>query len=83
MAAAAFSFGNPRESLRQAMVEEILSWPELPRQIFTHAHYKGLRVDEIASRLGENALEVRQILAFYERKLRAAIRTFRPAYATR
>jgi DNA-directed RNA polymerase specialized sigma24 family protein len=79
MAAVAFRLQDPRESLRQAMVEEILSWPDRPRQIFTQAHYKGLRVEEIASRLGENALEVRQILAFYERKLRAAIRSFRHA----
>jgi len=79
MAAVAFRLENPRDSLRQAMVEEILSWPDRPRRIFTQAHYKGLRIEEIATRLGESAVEVRQILAFYERKLRAAIRAFRHA----
>jgi DNA-directed RNA polymerase specialized sigma24 family protein len=77
MAAVAFKLENPRELLNQAMIEEILSWPDRPRQIFTQAHYRGLRIEEIASRLGENAVEVRRILALYEQKLRSAIRVFR------
>jgi DNA-directed RNA polymerase specialized sigma24 family protein len=76
MAAAAETPANSRERLALAIVEEIRAWPQRPRQIFTRVHYGGMSIEEVALYLELSALEVRQVLALYEQKLRAALKTF-------
>jgi len=76
MAAAVDNPADLRERLAWAIIEEVRAWPQRPRQIFTRVHYGGMSIDEVAVYLELSALEVRQVLALYERKLRTALQSF-------
>jgi DNA-directed RNA polymerase specialized sigma24 family protein len=67
---------SPREQLARAIIDEIRAWPQRPRQIFTRVRYGGMSIDDVANYLGLSSLEVRQVLALYERKLQAALKSF-------
>lgn len=77
MAASIFSLNAPRSLLYDAIMNEIRSWADFPRQIFTQAHYAGKTVQEIAAQSGHGTREVSQILESHERKLRKSLRNFR------
>jgi DNA-directed RNA polymerase specialized sigma24 family protein len=77
MAAATLHLSNPRNLLHEAIVAEILSWAEIPRKIFTLAHYAGRSVDEIAFQSGCDAQEVLRILENHESKLRKSLKGYR------
>jgi hypothetical protein len=77
MAATAMNLNAPRHILSDAIVEEIRSWAELPRRVFTLSHYAGKSVEEIARQSGCGIREVSHILDIYERKLLDSLRTFR------
>jgi hypothetical protein len=77
MAATTMNLSAPRHILSNAIVEEIRSWAELPRRIFTLSHYAGKSMEEIASQSGCGIREVSHILETYERKLLESLRTFR------
>jgi DNA-directed RNA polymerase specialized sigma24 family protein len=77
MAASTFNLNAPRGLLYDAIMNEIRSWADLPRRVFTQAHYAGKSVEEIAAQSGYGAREVSQILETHERKLRKSLRTFR------
>ncbi len=77
MAASTFNLNAPRSLLYDAIMNEIRSWADFPRQIFTQAHYAGKSVEEIAAQSGYGAREVSQILETHERKLRKSLRDFK------
>jgi len=77
MAAGTLNLGNPRNLLYEAIVGEIRSWAEIPRKVFTLAHYSGKSVEEIASQSGCEARDVLRILESHESRLRQALRVFR------
>jgi hypothetical protein len=77
MAATTMNLNVPRNLLSDAIVEEIRSWAELPRRIFTLAHYAGKSVDEIAIQSGRGIREVSYLLDTHERRLLKSLRTFR------
>ncbi len=77
MSAGTLNLGTPRNLLYEAIVEEIGSWAEIPRRIFTLAHYSGKSIEEIASQSGCDAREVLKILESHETRLRRALRIFR------
>ena len=58
-------------------MNEIRSWAEIPRRIFTQVHYAGKSVEEIAAQSGYHAGEVSQILETHERKLIKSLRNLR------
>ena len=66
-----------RKCLSDAILVELESWPDQHRQAFVIAHYRGQTVENVGLRLGLSTGEVRQILAFCERKLRSALKNFR------
>jgi DNA-directed RNA polymerase specialized sigma24 family protein len=53
------------------------SWPAEARRIFALNHYDGKSVEEIAETSELSTIEVRRILATYERKLRCSLQSFR------
>ncbi len=65
-----------RELLSQAIVDVLMSWPEIQRRVFEQAHYQGRSVEEISGSLGLSATNVRMILENCDRRLRAALRDF-------
>lgn len=77
MAASTFNLNAPRSLLYDAIMNEIRSWADFPRQIFTQAHYAGKSVEEIAAQSGYGAREVSQILETHERKLRKSLRNYK------
>jgi DNA-directed RNA polymerase specialized sigma24 family protein len=77
MAAGALKLENPRNLLARTIVDEILSWPRQPRQIFMQVRYGGIKIDEVASHFGISSAEVRQILSVYEGKLQTAVKFYR------
>ena len=66
-----------RELLSQAIMDVLKSWPEMHRRVFEQAHYQGTSVEQISGSVGLNATDVRMILESCDRKLRAALRSFR------
>jgi DNA-directed RNA polymerase specialized sigma24 family protein len=66
-----------RELLSQAILDVLGGWTDLHRQVFVKAHYQGQSVDAISGLLGMPAPEVRRILDNCDRRLRAALRSFR------
>ena len=77
MAAGTLNLSNPRNLLYETIVAEIRSWAEIPRKIFTLAHYAGKSIDEIASQSGCDAREVLRILENHESKLRKSLKAYR------
>ncbi len=77
MAASTLDLNVPRSLLYDAIMAELRTWADFPRQIFTQAHYAGKTVQEIAAQSGHGTKEVSQILEIHERKLRKALRAFR------
>jgi DNA-directed RNA polymerase specialized sigma24 family protein len=77
MSAAGFQMEKTRSGLSEAILSELASWPEIHRQVFVEAHYRGLSVEQVSHSLGMNAVEIRIILQQCERKLRQALRSFR------
>ncbi len=77
MAASTLDLNVPRSLLFDAIMAEMRTWADFPRQIFAQAHYAGKTVQEIAAQSGHGTREVSQILEFHERKLRKALRSFR------
>jgi DNA-directed RNA polymerase specialized sigma24 family protein len=77
MAAGTLNLNNPRNLLYEAIVAEIQSWAEIPRKVFTLAHYAGKSVDEIAFQSGCDTQEVLQILENHESKLRKSLKAYR------
>ena len=76
MAASTFNLNAPRSLLYDAIMNEIRSWADCPRRIFTQAHYAGKSVEEIAAQSGRAAIEVSQILETHERKLAQILEDF-------
>jgi DNA-directed RNA polymerase specialized sigma24 family protein len=76
MAANTFNI-SPRNLLYDAILEEIRTWSEFPRRIFTQAHYGGQSVEEIAEQTGCGTQEVRRILEAHESRLRKALARLR------
>ncbi len=66
-----------RELLSQAIVDVLASWPELHRRVFEQAHYQGHSMEKISGSLGLSVANVRMILEGCDRRLRAALRSFR------
>ncbi len=66
-----------RESLVQAILGEIKSWPELHRMVFMRSHYKGDSAQRISKAIGINECEVSSILQHCERKLRSSLKSFK------
>jgi len=77
MAASILDTERERELLSQVIVETLDSWPQLHRQIFSEAHYRGRSVESISSSLGVGADTVRSILRDCEDRLRNALKSFR------
>ncbi len=77
MAAGTLNWDAPRNHIFEAIIREIGSWADMPRWIFTQAHYDGKSVEEIALQSGFCPREVSLILETYEEKLRNALKTFR------
>jgi DNA-directed RNA polymerase specialized sigma24 family protein len=73
MASGALKFENPRDLLARAIVEEIRSWPQRARQIFTQVHYGGMQIEEVAAHFAVSTQEINRYLGVYERKLRTAL----------
>jgi len=76
MAANVMGIG-PRSVLYFAILEEIRSWSDFPRRIFTQAHYAGKSIEEIAQQSGCESQEVLQILTLHESKLRKSLKRLR------
>lgn len=72
-----FDMEKTRELLSERIMEVLRSWPELNRRVFVRSHYQGESVEDISVSLGLNAIQVRQILENCDRKLRAALKSFR------
>jgi DNA-directed RNA polymerase specialized sigma24 family protein len=66
-----------RELLSQAILEVLSSWPELHRNVFIQAHYKGQSEKSISELFGIQACEVHGILSNCQRRLCKALRAFR------
>jgi DNA-directed RNA polymerase specialized sigma24 family protein len=73
MASGALNLENPRDLLARAIAEEIRSWPQRARQIFTQVHYGGMPPEEVAAHFGISKGEINRSLRIYERKLRTAL----------
>ncbi len=77
MAAPSIGLENSREVLAQAILNELQTWPEPHRSIFTQVHYQSRNIPDVAHSQGLDVLRVNEILAECEIKLRAAISVYR------
>lgn len=76
MSGASMEVERNREMLSQAIVDVLMSWPELHRRVFEQAHYQGRSAEEISGSLSLSVTNVRMILENCNRRLRAALRAF-------
>jgi DNA-directed RNA polymerase specialized sigma24 family protein len=74
MALGALKIENPRDLLTRAIIQEIRSWPQRARQIFTQVHYGGMRVEDVAAHFGMSTEEIEDLLRLYHRRLCQALR---------
>lgn len=67
---------HERELLSRAILRTLETWPQLHRQIFSEAHYRGKSPETISSSLGVSPDRVREILRECETGLRKALKSF-------
>ncbi len=77
MASAILTPARRRDQLSNAIIDSLMSWPAIQRDIFVRAHYWGDSVEAISRSLGLPAGDVRLILEQCSRRLCAALRPFR------
>ena len=68
---------SERELLSKAIVETLRSWPQLHRQIFSEAHYRGRSIESISNSFNMSSEAVRAILQECDGRLRNALKSFR------
>jgi DNA-directed RNA polymerase specialized sigma24 family protein len=66
-----------REDLFHRIVDTMREWPNLDRQIFAQAHYRGQSIETISRSLNLDVKETRLILQHRDRELYTALRKFR------
>jgi len=65
-----------RESLLQAIMDAVASWPECDRRIFIQAHYEGKSPEEISNSTGLILTNVLQILETCGWRLSRSLQVF-------
>jgi DNA-directed RNA polymerase specialized sigma24 family protein len=83
MVAASMVWIRNRETLSTAILQVLRSWPELHQRVFVKSHYHSESIGEISTSLGLRASDVRSILDQCDRKLRAALKSYREGVAQR
>jgi len=68
-----------RESLLEAIMESLHSWPEVHRRIFIDIHYGGKSIAEVAGNMGIPQEEILDLLDRCARNLRHALQAWRGA----
>jgi|WetSurMetagenome_2_1015567.scaffolds.fasta_scaffold38591_2 DNA-directed RNA polymerase specialized sigma24 family protein len=66
-----------RENLATEILNALYRWPELDRQIFSQAHYRGQSLETISRSVQLGVDEVRDILKRCDRRLHESLKAFR------
>ena len=66
-----------RENLAKEISNALYGWPELDRQIFAQAHYRGQSLETISRSVQLGIGEVSEILKRCDRRLHESLKAFR------